>query len=325
VSRVLVAGGRGFIGRRVVRLLKQTLPDADALTAGRSSSNDRILNVRTPDAAVLEDVDVLINCVGPFTYDPKPLIDACVSQRVHYLDLAESNDWIAQASTIAADTAVVPGCSSVPGLIQIFAQRWRDNPQVAKLRAQLSIGTSNPGSRTLLYSMLDPVGRRGCFGNTWLREHADLPARCYAGYPAGVDHVSLGDQTVPLEFGFGFDRRFYTWWLWLTSPLVGLTPRPLLKLQARMLSLFLPLARPFGTKIGILAVDALDAESSLIDSLEVRASENGLNVPAWPSVWATEELLKGVGSGARTLADLLSPEVSENKLVAAGYQVLRKP
>ncbi|MCA8913338.1 MAG: saccharopine dehydrogenase NADP-binding domain-containing protein [Planctomycetes bacterium] len=321
MSRVLVVGGRGFMGRRVIRLLKQTLPDVEVLSGGRGSANDRVVDVRAPLPDALEGVDVLINCVGPFDYDPRSLIEACVAGGVHYLDLAETAGWIAQASVSVGDTAIVPGCSSVPGLIQVFAQRWKDRPEIAKIRAQLSIGTNNPGSGTLLYSMLEPVGRRGWFRRSWLREHGDLPARRYANYPAGVDHVDLGGRSVPLEFGFGFDRRLYTSWLRLTAPLVGLTPRPLLKLQAWWMRLCSPLMRPFGSRIGILSLDALGADGLVFDSIEIRAAENGLDVPAWPSVWATEAILSDGGRGARTLADLVSAQTAEEKLLTAGYQV----
>ena len=329
MKRVLVVGGRGFMGRRVMRLMKQSLPDAEVLSGGRSDSNDRVLDVRSPEGSyeALRDVDVLVNAVGPFTYDPRPLIRACVDNGVHYVDLAESNAFIANAQVDTTQTAVVSGCSSVPGLIQVLARLWRGRDDVASVRAQLSIGTNNPSSGTLLFSMLDPVGRSGArghwFDHTWRHSHADLPSRRYGVYPGGVDRIDLGGRAVPLKFGFGLDRSGYTRCLSLGAPLLAATPRTLLRVAAVAGSALAPLVKGFGTRIGILAVDALDADGELLQTIEVRARDNGLDVPAWPSVWAAETLIGGIiKSGSLTLGDLITPESAIERLRQAGYEVL---
>lgn len=326
---VLVVGGRGFMGRRVMRLMTQSLPDAEVLSGGRSDSNDRVLEVRSPEGSygALRDVDVLVNAVGPFTYDPRPLIRACIDNGVHYVDLAESNAFIAASSVDTMQTAVVSGCSSVPGLIQVLARSWRSRDDVTSVRAQLSIGTNNPSSATLLFSMLDPVGRpalRGrWFDHTWRHSHEGLSDRRYGVYPGGVDQVDLGGRAVPLKFGFGLDRSVYTTSLSLAAPLLAATPRVLLRAAATVGSALSPLARGFGTRIGILAVDALGANDEVLESIEVRAHDNGLDVPAWPSVWAAEALIGGTGkSGSLSLADLVTPESAVERLRQAGYEVL---
>lgn len=325
MSRILVAGGRGFMGRRVVRLLKHTLPETEVLTAGRAPANDRRLDVRAPVAESLDGIDILINTVGPFDYDPTALVRACIDGKVHYLDLAETDAFLSRAGALQAGTAVVSGCSSVPGLIQALAGRWDGRSDVASVRAQLCIGTNNPGSATLLYSMLEPIGRRSTqgrwFDKSWLRDHGDLGKRRYARYPAGVVALSMGDREVPLQFGFGLDRGLYTLMLGLTAPLIGLLPRRLLRFEAWVMSLFVPLVRPLGTRTGILSLDAISAEGKVLDSIEVRARADGLDVPAWPCVWAAETLLADPRAACRLSELLTSPEV-EAKLRSAGFEVV---
>ncbi|MBZ0136271.1 MAG: saccharopine dehydrogenase NADP-binding domain-containing protein [Planctomycetes bacterium] len=330
MSRVIVLGGRGFMGGRILRLLPKNLT---ALAAGRGKTREGYiqLDVHEPDKNVLEPGDVLINTVGPFTYAPGAIVRACLARGAHYVDLAETPAFMGAVREITrgADqpSAVITGCSSVPGLMEVFARQWRGRQDVARVRGQLSIGTNNPSSATLLYSMLAPVGRDGWFKRTWLRAHDVLAARRYGVYPSGLEGgVNLGDRVVPCEFGFGFDRRPYTSLLRLFAPVVGVMPRTLLRLSARLGNLFAPLARPFGSRVGILSLDALNGGADVVDSLEIRASSNGLDVPAWPSVWAAE-LLCGrtdLPANCTSLADLVNPSEAITRLINAGYEVLNR-
>ncbi|MBK8205893.1 MAG: saccharopine dehydrogenase NADP-binding domain-containing protein [Planctomycetes bacterium] len=341
MSTVMVLGGSGLMGRRILRLLRQSLPDATLICGGRSPTSvegatfTRFDLARPEDfGATLQHVDVLINTVGPFTYDHGPLLRACREHRCHYVDLAETPAFMQAVRDIAAgfvpgDIAAITGCSSVPALIEVFARRWQGRADVAGVRAQLSIGTNNDASATLLYSMLLPIGRakpQGSrwFGESWLRDHGAIGTRRYSTYPSGLESigVSLGDRIVPLRFGFGFDRRSYTSALRMVSRVVGATPRGLLHFGSRIGAAMSPLARPLGTRVGIMAIDALDASGDVLDSIEIIARNNGLDVPSWPSVWAAEALLaKPNASGSISLADLVTPDMARSKLVAAGFEV----
>ena len=322
-------GGRGFMGRRIVRLLPDSL---DVVVAGRGkTATDYIhFDVIEPEGAALRPGDVVINTVGPFTYAPEPVVRACLDAGAHYVDLAESPAFMHGVREVVRGAnrkpATITGCSSVPGLIEIFARQWREREDVARVRAQLSIGTNNESSSTLLYSMLAPIGREGWFSYTWVREHEDLPPRRYGLYPGGVEHgVDLGDRVVPASFGFGFDRGGYTSTLSLIAPLVGAVPRTLLKTGAEVGNALAPLARPLGTRVGILSVDALDKGGEVASSVEVRANSNGLDVPAWPSVWAAEVLAgdTDIPQNCTSIAELISPSDAAKRLVSAGFEVLK--
>jgi hypothetical protein len=324
VSRVILLGGRGFIGKRIHNLLRKALPDAPVLLAGRGPSADGYLHLdrANPDGSALKPGDVLINTVGPFTYDATPLVNAVRGAGCHWVDLAETPAFMQRVRELAKQPGpvAITGCSSVPGLIEVYAQRWAGDTRLKAIRAQLSIGTNNPASSTLLFSMLDPIGRQGIFGRTWMRNHTGLSPRRYGTYPSGLERDGL--LGVPVTFGFGFDRPLYTLGLRVFAPVVGLTPRLLLKLQSKVGAFVSPIARPLGTKIGILSIDALDAEGQAFDSVEIRAYNDGLDVPCWPSVWAAEALLNGAITDTASLAGLITPDQATAKLRAAGFEVL---
>lgn len=331
MSRVVILGGRGFMGRRILRLLPK---DLQKVVAGRGPERDDYIHfdVHEPEGVKLREGDVVINTVGPFTYAPEPVVRACIDNGAHYVDLAETPDFMRAVREVARGAgpglAMITGCSSVPGLIEVYAREWAGRNDIRRVRAQLSIGTNNESSSTLLFSMLSPIGRQRWFSRTWLREHEGLPARRYGLYPGGIENgLNLGDRAVPAEFGFGFDRRTYTLALWLLAPLVGLTPRALLQVGALIGNAVAPLARSLGTKIGILSIDALNADHNVIESVEIRAVSNGLDVPAWPIVWAAE-LLCGetdIPANCTSIADLVTGSEATQRLTEAGYEVRKSP
>ena len=89
--------------------------------------------------------------------DPSELVRACVHAGIHYVDLAEAPQFL-DAVRRAAEAAgaaergvlVVPGASTVPGLVQLLAQGWAKRDDVAEVRAWLSLGSRNPVGEGLL-------------------------------------------------------------------------------------------------------------------------------------------------------------------------------
>jgi short subunit dehydrogenase-like uncharacterized protein len=63
----------------------------------------------------LEGIRLVLNCAGPFSATAKPLIDACLTKRVHYLDLTAEIDvfeYVHRQDGRARDAAIVL-CSGV--------------------------------------------------------------------------------------------------------------------------------------------------------------------------------------------------------------------
>jgi hypothetical protein len=86
--------------------------------------------------------------------------------------------------------------------------------------------------------------------------------------------------------------------------------------------------RRLGTKVGVLSVEAHDGRGRLVEEVEVRAAEEGLNVPALPSVWAVRRLLDDADpvrpSGPLRLDQLFGPEDAIAWLRQEGYTVTRQ-
>src|SRR5205807_3186622 len=122
----------------------------------------------------LAGADAVINAVGPFDYDPRPLVTACLAAGCHYVDIAETPDFIAAVEDAACPFAdasppvhALSGCSTVPGLVQVLAQQWADHPEVRRLRILLGMGSNNPVSAALLYSLVKPLGTRAPDGTRY--------------------------------------------------------------------------------------------------------------------------------------------------------------
>lgn len=138
--RVLVLGGYGFFGSRVVRLLSREA-GLDVLVAGRSLDKARgfihslgassaTLSAIEVDAAsvpsleaVLQEScpDAVINTCGPFQGKDYRVAGACIKAGCHYIDLADGREFVCGISLLDPEARrqgvlVVGGASSVPGI-----------------------------------------------------------------------------------------------------------------------------------------------------------------------------------------------------------------
>jgi short subunit dehydrogenase-like uncharacterized protein len=135
-ATVLVYGAAGHTGRFVVdELLARAIAP---IVAGRSA--DRLVDLPTSlerrvfgvddagtIAAALSDVDVVVNCAGPFLDTALPLATAAVTAGAHYLDVTAEQP-VVQALYDALDTpareariAVVPAMAFYGGLADLLA------------------------------------------------------------------------------------------------------------------------------------------------------------------------------------------------------------
>ncbi|MBW2240939.1 MAG: saccharopine dehydrogenase NADP-binding domain-containing protein [Deltaproteobacteria bacterium] len=341
---IVVVGATGEMGSRVCRLIRRLAPTALLVGTNRSGRGHAELPIhqlevadREGMAALLTTADLVINAVGPYTYDPAPLVHAAISSRCHYADLSEQLAFVErvrevgeQRAAAKAGVLVLPGCSTVPGLVDVLAQRWQGDSEVAGLRVFLSMGSRNPVTRALLSSLLQPIGRKGPSGRWFdkLVAHEVLDGReLYFGpYPVPFSNgqVRLGQRLLPIHFHMGFDRRALNRMLALAAPMLGrLSPRWV----ERFASIALPvakLARNLGTERGILSVVAEDADGRERGRTEVIAETAGLDIPALPAAWLTQALVRegwAAAPGVRSLSRVIDAQQAAVALVEAGYAV----
>jgi len=343
VKTLVVLGATGLMGRRIVALAERDLPDVRILRASRRSQpgeRTRQIDLARPESLSrqLAEADCLINAVGPYDYDPKPLLEACHEASCHYVDLAEAPAFCADAADAARALALrgdgvgfVIGASTVPGLIDLLVQRWSEDRRVASIDARLSMGSRNPTSPTLLYSLIrtlrgrTPSGER-YFASVSTRQSPDGRMLAYGRYPfpSEGDGILAGDRRIPIAFHVGFDRRALVRALALGRPLLERLPEGLLgRLSRAAHPLFRGISR-LGTTRGCLEVIARDAAGAELGATAVLAQREGLDIPAAPAVWAARALLRdpNVEGGVMRLADLVTIGEARDWLDQRGYEVV---
>jgi hypothetical protein len=342
MKQLLVLGATGVMGRRVVALARRLIPDARVLQGARRAVPDsgpdfRPVDIHDADSLrrALAGVRAVINAVGPFDYDPAALLRGCAEAGCHYVDIAETPSFIAAVERLAGQQAgaALSGCSTVPGLVELLAQEWSGRDEVRRIRVLLGMGTANPVSPALLYSLLMPLGAQapdgGRYYDSLVRKRLrGLPARLYGRFPSPFDAagVRVGGRALPTTFYAGLDRAAAVYALWWAARVVPHLSRGALSRLCRLARPALPLVQALGTPIGVLSVEALDGEGRLVAEVEVRAQREGLNVPALPSVWAACRLLAGgPWSGPLRLPQLIAPQEAAGWLRAEGYRVAGMP
>lgn len=164
--RVLVLGGYGFFGRRLVERLSR-IPGLHVQVAGRSLAAGRALVQSVQGSSRLEAVtldatapgldhtlrklgpDVLVNASGPFQGADYSVPSACIAGGIHYADLADGRDYVVgiarlHEAALAAGVTVTSGASSVPALSGAAADHLASGLSVVH---SIDIGIS-PGNRT---------------------------------------------------------------------------------------------------------------------------------------------------------------------------------
>ncbi len=126
LSRCLLYGAYGYTGELITRLvveqnLKPTLagrsehklaPLADS--TGLPSLVLALDDPATLDAA-LADFDVVLHCAGPFSRTSKPMVDACLRTKTHYLDITGEIP-VFEACAARSAEAKAAGVMLMPGV-----------------------------------------------------------------------------------------------------------------------------------------------------------------------------------------------------------------
>jgi short subunit dehydrogenase-like uncharacterized protein len=101
--KLLIYGSYGYTGKLIASQLLKT--SIDSVLAGRnenklktqseqSNYNFRVFDLKYPSEIDknLQDVDLLLNCAGPFSKTAKILVEACLRTKTHYLDITGEID-----------------------------------------------------------------------------------------------------------------------------------------------------------------------------------------------------------------------------------------
>ena len=92
----MIYGAYGYTGELVVQ--EAIAQQRQTVLAGRNDSKTKAVAEKynlsykafgVDDAGdFLQDIDIMINCAGPFDQTAEPLMDACIKHSVHYFDIS---------------------------------------------------------------------------------------------------------------------------------------------------------------------------------------------------------------------------------------------
>ncbi|KAF5868258.1 putative saccharopine dehydrogenase protein [Botrytis fragariae] len=126
MAPLIIYGATGYSGRLASEYAKSL--DLNFSIAGRTEHKLKslaslldvsysVFDINQVDLtdSVLKEASVLLNCAGPFAHTSKPLIEACIRNKVHYLDIAAELDSYQHAQRLdkdarGANVTLMPGC-----------------------------------------------------------------------------------------------------------------------------------------------------------------------------------------------------------------------
>jgi saccharopine dehydrogenase-like NADP-dependent oxidoreductase len=174
--RIIVVGGAGNFGARIVRALRAD-PRIELLVAGR-----RVVSVPAAEdvPGALVDIDdagfaqglralspgLVIHCVGPFQGQDCRVANAALAAGAHYLDLADGRLFIAEFAAKMNDQAAkvgrvaISGASTLPALSSAVVEELRVGlSSLESIEVIIAPGQRAPRGKATLEAVFSYLGR----------------------------------------------------------------------------------------------------------------------------------------------------------------------
>ena len=179
MGAAVVFGGYGTFGSIVARELADqgiqvTIAGRDraraqsfamSLGAGHRGLAADVTN-RDSCLTSLQDQSVAVNCAGPFAPFADTLLQACLDQGCHYVDIADDRDYTRLVLSRGElfrqrKLAAVYGCSSLPAISGALALRTLADAcaKPERVRVTLLIGNNNPKGQAAIASLVGGLGK----------------------------------------------------------------------------------------------------------------------------------------------------------------------
>ncbi len=177
MNKLMIYGANGYTAQLIVELAVKA--GLKPILAGRTASKiepiadkynleTRIFNLENPKKIdhAIADIKVVLHCAGPYIHTAKPMVEACVRNMAHYLDITGEIDVFEMLSTydLQAERAaitILPGCGFdvVPTdcLARFLADKMPD-------ATHLSLGFATKGgslSHGTAMTMVENLGEDG--------------------------------------------------------------------------------------------------------------------------------------------------------------------
>lgn len=175
-DELLIYGSYGYAGRLIAR--RAVREGLSPIVAGRRAEpveklatdlglDHRVFSLEHPSviARQVRDVDMVLNCAGPFSATAMPVLSACIDEGTDYLDIAGNVDVLEDvaamdAEATAADVTALPGVGfNVVATDCLAAQLHDQDLDAAHLTLAIDgLGTFSPGT---VKSIIEGMGRPG--------------------------------------------------------------------------------------------------------------------------------------------------------------------
>jgi len=160
-----------------------------------------VIDRRTLDAATLQAlaIDVVVDASGPFPLQQTTVIRAAIDARVHYLDLADSREFVAgigqfDEAARQAKIVVISGASSTPALshavLDTLCAGWRHIDSIA---ATICPSNRQSVGLAVVRAILSTVGQpvQVFDDGRWVRAHGWGRTRRFRSPGIGRRYASL--------------------------------------------------------------------------------------------------------------------------------------
>ena len=250
-----------------------------------------------------------MSCAGPFAALGTALLEACVEQGAHYVDIADERAHARRVGALgprfaARNLVAVTGCSSLPaisGALALHVRKTRPDPP-ERVRVTLFIGNRNPKGEAAVRSAISVLGRpipapQGTLRGFRGREVVPLPSPF--GSRAVYDFESPEYDLFPellqvrsVSVKVGFELRVAT----LGFATLAALPFPWGAKAARLLRSVSGLVPPSGHSGGAVLAE-LGWANGTWRGAALSGSEDGQRMAALPCTLAVEALLRGEHRG----------------------------
>lgn len=211
MKKLMIYGATGYTGAMIARHAQEA--GLTIIIAGRDREKlaamaselkvaFRAFSLNDPDTidGALEDIDVLINCAGPFMHTARPLMSAAIRQKVHYLDVAAELDSYQLAeifddAAVAAGVMLLPGCGgsvAMLGCLAAYAAGEIKNPVRISLALHVT-GAMSRGSAVSASENLSTECLLRRSGQLMQRESTELQNFDFGKGPQACFPVTLPD------------------------------------------------------------------------------------------------------------------------------------
>jgi Saccharopine dehydrogenase NADP binding domain len=325
--RVVVLGGTGNFGARIVRAL-QTDSAIELIATGRRAlavpGAESVHSVAVDIAA--EDFrarlaalapDLVIHCIGPFQNQDYRVAKASLDIGAHYLDLADGREFVngfsaaIHAQAQRSGSVAISGVSTLPALsAAVLDVLCADLAQVESIRCVIAPGQRAPRGAATLAAVFSYLGRpislwragRWQMAWGWMDlKRARLPfgtrwsALCDVPDLALLPERYAPVQEVSFHAALEFRLQHLVLWAFAAACRLGL-PLPIEKWAAvldRMAAIFDPLAGEWGgMQVAVVGTNSMDQRVQRRWSLRAPAL-HGPEIPTMAAIILARRLASG--------------------------------